>query len=81
MGQEQGSSLSAVKSIVRDEGLGGLFVGGKEQLMREIPFNALQFTMYEVNVLIPKYVFFAVTCVCACVLCAYFVWCCFRCRY
>ena len=28
----------------------GLFVGGKEQLIREIPFNAIQFTVYEVGV-------------------------------
>lgn len=27
----------------------GLFVGGKEQLLREIPFNAVQFTVYEVR--------------------------------
>lgn len=49
VGQERGSSLEAVKSIIKSEGVRGLFIGGKEQLMREIPFNALQFTMYEAS--------------------------------
>ena len=40
-------------SIVKADGVGGLFVGGKEQLIREIPFNAIQFTVYEVNYLPP----------------------------
>ncbi|CAN0379512.1 unnamed protein product, partial [Scytosiphon promiscuus] len=47
VGQESGNSLQALLSIVRAEGVGGLFVGGKEQLIREIPFNAVQFTVYE----------------------------------
>eukprot|EP00752_Nemacystus_decipiens_P003654 g3368.t1 len=47
VGQESGNSLQALRSIVRAEGVKGLFVGGKEQLMREIPFNAVQFAVYE----------------------------------
>lgn len=50
VGQESGNSLAALFSIVKSDGVGGLFVGGKEQLIREIPFNAIQFTMYEVGV-------------------------------
>lgn len=49
MGQENGNSLQALQSILRAEGVGGLFVGGREQLIREIPFNAIQFTVYEVS--------------------------------
>lgn len=41
--------MQALRSIVRAEGFRGLFVGGKEQLMREIPFNAVQFAVYEVG--------------------------------
>ncbi|CAM9928738.1 unnamed protein product, partial [Hapterophycus canaliculatus] len=47
VGQESGNALQALLSIVRAEGVRGLFVGGKEQLIREIPFNAVQFTVYE----------------------------------
>ncbi|CAM9702256.1 unnamed protein product [Ectocarpus sp. 12 AP-2014] len=47
VGRESGNSLQALLSIVRAEGAKGLFVGGKEQLLREIPFNAVQFTVYE----------------------------------
>ena len=47
--QENGNSLQALRSILRAEGVGGLFVGGREQLIREIPFNAIQFTVYEVS--------------------------------
>ncbi|CAN0454501.1 unnamed protein product, partial [Ectocarpus sp. 8 AP-2014] len=47
VGRESGNSLQAFLSIVRAEGVKGLFVGGKEQLLREIPFNAVQFTVYE----------------------------------
>lgn len=43
--------MQALLSIVRAEGVKGLFVGGNEQLIREIPFNAIQFTVYEVCVL------------------------------
>lgn len=49
VGQENGNSLQALQSILRAEGVGGLFVGGREQLIREIPFNAIQFTVYEVS--------------------------------
>lgn len=49
VGQQSGNSLTALLSIVEAEGVGGLFVGGGEQLMREIPFNAIQFTVYEVR--------------------------------
>lgn len=49
MGQESGNALEAFSSIVEAEGMRGLFVGGKEQLIREIPFNAIQFTVYEVQ--------------------------------
>lgn len=49
VGRESGNSLQAFLSIVRAEGVKGLFVGGKEQLLREIPFNAVQFTVYEVG--------------------------------
>lgn len=34
---------------MKTEGVGGLFTGREEQLLREIPFNALQFTTYEVR--------------------------------
>eukprot|EP00904_Undaria_pinnatifida_P008298 jgi/Undpi1/4599/HiC_scaffold_18.g07953.m1 len=47
VGQENGNALQALQSILRGEGVGGLFVGGREQLIREIPFNAIQFAVYE----------------------------------
>lgn len=44
--------MEALLSIVRAEGVKGTLVGGKEQLMREIPFNAIQFTVYEVRLVL-----------------------------
>lgn len=49
VGQQTGTSLEAARSIVASEGFGGLFVGFQEQLLREIPFNAIQFATYEVQ--------------------------------
>lgn len=49
VGQETGSSMEAFLSILEADGVRGLFVGGREQLIREIPFNAIQFTVYEVG--------------------------------
>lgn len=41
--------MEAFLSILEADGVRGLFVGGREQLIREIPFNAIQFTVYEVR--------------------------------
>lgn len=41
--------MEAFLSILEADGVRGLFVGGREQLIREIPFNAIQFTVYEVG--------------------------------
>jgi Mitochondrial carrier protein len=41
------STLHALTSIVRYEGLGALFYGYKATLYRDVPFSALQFLFYE----------------------------------
>jgi len=41
------SALSTTISIFKEENLKGFFIGGKAQLAREIPFNAIQFLAYE----------------------------------
>lgn len=41
------SGMEAVRSIVRAEGVGGLFAGYISTVSREIPFDALEFAMYE----------------------------------
>ncbi|KAF2668634.1 mitochondrial carrier [Microthyrium microscopicum] len=41
------STLHALTSIVRYEGLGALFYGYKATLYRDVPFSALQFAFYE----------------------------------
>ncbi|KAK4544588.1 hypothetical protein LTR36_004160 [Oleoguttula mirabilis] len=41
------SSLHALRTIYRSEGLAELFSGYKATLFRDLPFSALQFTFYE----------------------------------
>jgi hypothetical protein len=41
------STLHALSSIIRYEGLGALFYGYKATLYRDVPFSALQFVFYE----------------------------------
>jgi hypothetical protein len=40
-------TMDALRSIVREEGLGALFYGYKATLYRDVPFSALQFLFYE----------------------------------
>jgi hypothetical protein len=40
-------ALSAARTIVAEEGVGGLYVGGLAQLARELPFNAVQFVAFQ----------------------------------
>jgi hypothetical protein len=37
----------ATQTIVKTEGLPGLYVGGKAHLLRELPFNAIQFLTFQ----------------------------------
>lgn len=37
-----------VASILRYQGVGGFFVGGNAQLLRELPYNAIQMSAFEV---------------------------------
>lgn len=41
------SSMEAVRAIVRAEGVRGLYRGWRSLLVREIPFDVLEFPMYE----------------------------------
>ncbi|KAK5734159.1 hypothetical protein LTR17_009142 [Elasticomyces elasticus] len=41
------SSLNAIRTIVRTEGVAELFSGYKATLFRDLPFSALQFAFYE----------------------------------
>lgn len=41
------NSWVAFVSVLEDQGPGGLYVGGKAHLAREIPFNAMQLMTYE----------------------------------
>jgi len=41
------STLHAVRSIVKYEGIGALFYGYKATVYRDVPFSALQFLFYE----------------------------------
>jgi Mitochondrial carrier protein len=53
VGQVTGNAAQAAATIVRQDGLAGLFVGGQSQLAREIPFNAIQFVAYDALVAWP----------------------------
>lgn len=41
------TALAATVSILKEEGFTGLYVGGKAHLLRELPFNALQFLTFD----------------------------------
>lgn len=41
------SAYGAVRSIASKEGLGGLYAGGGAFLLRDLPFDAIQFCLYE----------------------------------
>lgn len=41
------STLDALRTIVRTEGIGALYYGFKATLYRDLPFSALQFAFYE----------------------------------
>lgn len=44
--QVEKDSFTAAKNIIRDEGVSGLYQGGGAQLIRELPFNAVQFMVF-----------------------------------
>jgi solute carrier family 25 S-adenosylmethionine transporter 26 len=41
------SALEAVPKIIKNEGIGGIYAGFGVTVMREIPFSAIQFPIYE----------------------------------
>jgi len=41
------NTFSVVPSIIKEEGLGGFYTGWQSQFARELPFNSLQFVLYE----------------------------------
>jgi len=43
----EGNALSAARNIIKTSGLGGLYQGGGAQLIRELPFNAVQFLAFH----------------------------------
>lgn len=44
---EGASRLKILKDIIAQHGPQGLFIGGNAQLLREIPYNAIQMTVFE----------------------------------
>ena len=65
------SAIRSIKHILKEEGLRGFYRGFNTTLLREIPFSAIQFPIYEAMKVCYVGIYIIWCCVLICIYCGY----------